>query len=39
MTGWRDSRSFAKAHDVIAKQISGQLEVESRCRDYHPFQL
>ncbi len=39
MTGWRDSRSFAEAHDVIAKQISGQLEVESRCRDYHPVQL
>jgi len=39
MTGWRDSRSFAEAHDVIAKQISGQLEVESRCRGYHPVQL
>ncbi len=39
MSGWRDSRSFAEAHDVIAKQISGQLEVASRCRDYHPFQL
>jgi uncharacterized protein (TIGR02687 family) len=39
MTGWRDSRSFAEAHDVIAREMSHQLEVESRCRDYYPVQL
>jgi uncharacterized protein (TIGR02687 family) len=39
MTSWRDSRSFAGAHDVLAEMISGQLEVASRCKDYQPIQL
>ena len=39
MTGWRDSRSFAESHDVISKIIARQLEVDSRCKSYHPVQM
>ncbi len=39
MTSWRDSRSFSESHDVISKIIGQQLEVESRCKAYHPIQL
>ncbi len=39
MSGWRDSRSFAESHDVISKIIGQQLEVDSRCKTYHPIQL
>lgn len=39
MSGWRDSRSFAESHDVISKIIGQQLEVDSRCKMYHPIQL
>ena len=39
MTGWRDSRSYADSHDAISKVIGRQLEVVSRCANYHPEQL
>ena len=39
MSGWRDSRSFAESHDVISKIIAEQLEVDSRCKSYHPIQI
>jgi uncharacterized protein (TIGR02687 family) len=39
MTGWRDSRRFAQSHDVISKIIGQQLEVDLRCRSYHPVQI
>jgi len=39
MSGWRDSRSFADSHDVISKIIAQQLEVDTRCKLYHPIQL
>ena len=39
MTGWRDSRSYADCHDVISTVIGRQLEVASRCANYHPDQL
>ena len=39
MSGWRDSRSFADSHDVISKMIGQQLEVDSRCKSYHPIQI
>ena len=39
MTGWRDSRSFAESHDVISKIIGQQLEVDTRCKSYHPVQI
>jgi len=39
MSGWRDSRRFAESHDVISTIIGQQLEVDSRCKAYHPVQL
>jgi|TARA_R110001583_G_scaffold57819_2_gene172749 uncharacterized protein (TIGR02687 family) len=39
MLEWRDSKRFSSDYDVIAKSVSKDLDIESRCSNYSPVAL